>query len=130
MAWYSRAFPTIALCFGALACAPSSGRDGSSVPSRRALLGDEIQAASVTTAYDAVSRLRPEWLRRRGQISFRNPGAGEVVVYVNGMRRGGPAALSGITAASVVQMEFLSGTVATTRYGSGHGGGAILVDTR
>jgi len=129
MADFLKVAAPIVLGVVALACA-SSPRSEGSVSSRRMLLGDEIQTASVATAYEAVSRLRPEWLRRRGQISFRQPDAGEVVVYVNGMRRGGAAALTAVTALSVVRMEFLSGTVATTRYGTGHGGGAILVDTR
>jgi hypothetical protein len=119
----------VAFCAAVLACAPPP-QNGATPASRRALLGEEIQAASVTTAYDAVARLRPEWLRRRGQISFRDPDAGDVVVYLNGMRYGGIGALAGIGAESVVQMEFVNGPVATMRYGTGHGGGAILVRTR
>ena len=115
----------------ALACS-SSTQAGARAPSasRRVLLGDEIQAVPAANAYEAVSRLRPEWLRRRGQISIRDPGAGEVVVYLDGVRFGGPGALRNIRAESVVHMEYLDASDATTRFGTGHGGGAILIRTR
>ena len=119
----------MAMCVGALACAPATQTAGTA-PSRSVLLGDEIQAASVGTAYQAVARLRPEWLRQRGRMSLRNPGAGAVIVYLNGLREGGVTALDGISAETVLAMEFLSGSEATTRFGTGHSGGAILVRLR
>jgi hypothetical protein len=119
----------IALGVAVSACAPATQTAGT--PSaRRTLLGDEIRAASVVTAYEAVARLRPEWLRRRGQISVRDPGAGDVLVYLDGMHYGSARALNTIRAEGVLQMEFLSGPEATMRFGTGHAGGAILVQTR
>ncbi|HXF94649.1 MAG TPA: hypothetical protein VNI61_00975 [Gemmatimonadales bacterium] len=105
-------------------------RPTGAAPSRALLLAEEIQAVSATTAYEAVSRLRPEWLRRRGQISIQDPSAGEVVVYLDGVRYGGPGSLTSIRAEMVLQMEYLDGNDATTRFGTGHAGGAILVRTR
>jgi hypothetical protein len=93
--------------------------------SRRILLGDEIRASSAATAYDAVAALRPEWLTRRGRVSVRS--AGELVVYVDGMRQGGVTSLRSIRATDVFQMEYLDGPSATVRFGTGHGGGVILV---
>ena len=119
----------IALAVASLACAQATQTTGTGT-SRRTLLGDQIRAASVSTAYDAVARLRPEWLRRRGPISVRRPEAGEVLVYLDDMRYGETRMLHSIPAESVLQMEFLSGSEATTRYGTGHGGGVILVRTR
>ena len=120
----------VSLAFSACAgAAPTPGAMGPST-SRRVLLADEIRAVSATDAYEVVQRLRPEWLRRRGQTSLRNPSAGEVVVYLDGVRYGGPRSLEGVRAESVVQMEYLDASDATTRFGTGHGGGAILVRTR
>jgi hypothetical protein len=112
-----------------LACAQAT-QTGGTVALRNVLLGDEIQAATVATAYEAVARLRPEWLRQRGRVSIRDPGAGALVVYLNGMRQGGASALEGIAAENVAGMEYLNGSEATTRFGTGHGGGAILVRMR
>ena len=91
------------------------------------LLEHEIRGAQVATAYQVVARLRPEWLRRRGRVSLRDPTAGAVVVYLNGMRQGGASALDAIMAETVLEMEYLNGQEATTRFGTGHGGGVILV---
>jgi hypothetical protein len=56
-----------------IGCAPASGTSGTSrtaaVPRKGNLLtAEEIAAAhaDVTTAYDAVARLRPNWLAPRG----------------------------------------------------------------
>jgi len=110
------------------ACAAAS-RTGERAPSRRILLGDEIKGSTASTAYDAVAALRPEWLVRRGRVSVRNPSAGELVVYMDGMRQGGVASLRSISAGSILQMEYLDGPSATVQFGTGHGGGVILVRT-
>jgi len=94
------------------------------------LLEDEIRGAQVATAYQIVARLRPEWLRRRGRASVRDPTAGAVIVYLDGMRQGGVSALNAIVAETVLEMEYLNGQEATTRFGTGHGGGVILVRLR
>ncbi len=117
----------IAGCLVAVACGPAP-RTAEPTPSRRVLLEDEIRGAQVATAYQIVARLRPEWLRRRGRASVRDPGA--VVVYLNGMRQGGVSVLDAIVAETVLEMEYLNGQEATTRFGTGHGGGVILVRLR
>jgi hypothetical protein len=94
------------------------------------LLEEEIRGVQVATAYQIVARLRPEWLRRRGRASVRDPTAGAVIVYLNGMREGGVRALDVIGAETVLEMEYLNGQEATTRFGTGHGGGVILVRQR
>lgn len=114
-----------------VACsAVTAARSTGSPTSRRVLLGDEIRAKSAIDAYEAVSRLRPDWLRRRGQVSIRDRRAGEVVVYLDGVRHGGPRSLANIRIEMVLAMEYLGASDATTRFGTGHGGGAILVRTR
>lgn len=112
----------------AVACSTTTRSTGA-VPSRATLLADEIGTTAASSAYEVVSRLRPEWLRRRGQISMRDPSAGEVVVYLDGVRYGGARSLEGIRAEIVEQMEFLDSSEATMRFGTGHAGGAILVRT-
>jgi hypothetical protein len=131
----------VALILGAalapgLGCA-GAGRTGGSEPptasraaSRRVLLSDELHGVTAVDVYEAVQRLRPEWLRRRGQISIQDPTAGEVVVYLDGVRFGGPRSLQNVRIESVQHMEYLDAGDATMRFGTGHGGGAILVRTR
>ena len=118
-----------------VACAPHTAGTSPEPSTGRSkdlslLRADEIQTVSVVSAYDAVVRLRPSWLRRRGPVSVTQPDAGQVVAYVDGMNVGGVDALARVPVSAVIEMQYLSGSDATTRFGVGHGGGAILVRTR
>lgn len=90
----------------------------------------EIEAASVSNAYDAIARLRPAMLRGRGQSSIQTPGNDLPIVYVNGLRSGTIEHLRNIPAQDIQQIRFIGASDATTRYGTGHTGGIIEVTTR
>jgi hypothetical protein len=109
-----------------MACASSGPRSGSSAQ-REILTAEEIAAANVGTAFEAVRQLRPEFLRSRGTMSMRDPSGEYAVVYVNGMRMGGPEQLNTIRAGDVASIRFVSASDATTRWCTGHAGGAIEV---
>jgi hypothetical protein len=88
----------------------------------------DIQALDgVATALEAVRALRPQFLRPRpsGSIRYRQPVP--IAVYVNGARRESIAALDQIRADAVIEIRWLSGNEATTRFGTNHESGAILV---
>jgi hypothetical protein len=107
------------------ACA-SSGQPGQSRPRRNSNLitREELSELSVSTAYEAVRRLRPGWLQGRGR-------SGLPVVYRNNSRWGGdPRSLESIQINAISEMRFLNARDATTRYGTGFSGGVILVVTR
>jgi hypothetical protein len=88
---------------------------------------EEIQASGdVQNAYDLVQRLRPTWLTFRGPSSI-NLATPELVVYFNGVRRGGPDSLRELELRGVKELRHLRGTDATQRFGTGHENGAILV---
>lgn len=116
-----------ALALGATGCA-SGGGGGSARPagatSNRIVL-EEIQALGQVSGLQAIERLRPRWLQSRAGIGGDPP-----VLYVDGARRGSLGDLSSLRAADIEQMEYMSGSDATTRFGTGHGGGAIMVTSR
>jgi hypothetical protein len=106
----------------ALAGCATAG-DGPRVNPNR-ITAEELDAREFNTAFDAVQTMRPQW--------FRGDRAGTnvpVTVYLDGSRMGGPDALRQIRAEGVVSMQFLSASEASTRFGMGHAGGAILVST-
>lgn len=91
----------------------------------------EVRAAGVSNALEAVQRLRPAMLRQRGSQGFSDTQANAgIVVYVDGIQAGGVAALANVQALSVKEIRFISAADATTRFGTGHPMGAILVVTR
>jgi hypothetical protein len=80
--------------------------------------------------YQAVQRLRPQWLivRARGGASGR--GSGErVVVYLDGTRYGGIGSLRQISLGGIEEVRYYNSSEATNRFGTGHGAGAIVVLT-
>lgn len=84
-------------------------------------------ADSVNSAWEVVQRLRPQWLRSRGQVSVMS-GEGDLpIVYVNNARFGELIVLQNIEAPSVKEMRFVRAADATTRWGTGHPAGAIEV---
>lgn len=90
----------------------------------------DVEASSARNAYDLVQSLRPQWLRGRGATSLRNTQPALPVVYVDGMRFGPVESLRQLTVESLQRLEFMSAPDATNRFGTGHGGGALLVQTR
>jgi len=119
------------LALAALAAVGCASRSGASPSGTRDLLrSDEIERISAVTAYDAVRQLRPEWLRRRGRSSMQNANAEILVIYLNGTRLGNVQMLSGVAAGSILEILHLDAADATTRFGTGHGGGALLIRTR
>ena len=104
--------------------------EGRPTRDRNVLTAAELERVAVETAYDAIQRLRPDFLRPRGRLSLENPAASLPVVYLDDIRLGGPDALRTIRVADVHEIRYLSASDATTRYGTGHPGGVIAVITR
>jgi hypothetical protein len=129
-----RTYNTLLLAAGLLllaACA-STGSGTSSNPNV-ITAADVQEAANYSSAYQLVERLQPQWLRKRsGGITFNEVNEemeGDVVVYVNDVRVGGPDALRDVSVDAVERIEYLDAARAA-RYGTGHQHGAILVTTR
>ena len=114
----------VALVLGACA-AGASGGSGMN-PDRISRM--EIDEAGPTSAYDLIQKLRPIWLRKRGQTSFTQEG--DVVVYLDGTRLGEREALRTVSSVNLESLEFIDAGRATNRFGSGHVYGAILLRTR
>jgi hypothetical protein len=125
---------SLALLFVAIGCAPAAeGAGGSTAPrmNRNVITAEEIAATErAGSAYEIVQALRPNWLRTRAGGTVTNPGAGEPVVYVDGIRMGGTNMLRQIERSGIVTLQYLDAKDATTRFGTGHSGGVIMVGTR
>ncbi len=107
----------------------SSARPGTPPPANPNLLTrNEIARAGTSNAYDLIQKLRPLWLRKRGEGSFFQQS--DIVIYLDGTRMGGPDSLKEINSTDIDSLRFLDARQATVRFGSGHVHGAILVKTR
>ena len=124
------------------ACSGNAATTKSSTPADAAAAGrsnrdlitrEQIDAnPGSQDAYEIVSRLRPEFLRERGAMSLSvgAPARALAVVYLDGVRRGGPEVLKTIRSQELQEIRFVSATDATTRWGTDHAGGAIEVKLR
>ena len=81
------------------------------------------------TAYDVIQRLRPHFFRTRSSGSIQRPTPVAIKVYVDGTLRGSILSLREILATAVISILYLDGSDATTRYGTDHENGAIVVRT-
>lgn len=109
----------------------SPGRLGSLDGGQASITQEDLERVDVPTAFMAVERLRPDWLRTRGPTSPRTPGGNLPAVYVAGVRQqAGLEALRQVRLGDVLEIQYLSAVDATTRYGTDHAGGAIIVVLR
>ncbi len=125
-----RRSPFLVLAF--LVFAACASNPGSDSPGRQrdVITAEEIAQLNVATAFDIVRQLRPEYLRSRGTMSLREGGSEYAVVYMNGMRLGGPEQLHQIRASDVQTIRYINASDATTRWGTGHTGGVIEVTVK
>lgn len=125
--------PAVAAPAAAAAPAPAA----TAAPARRPARGSanviveaELAASGAQNALEAIKLLRPTMLIARGGITSEQPGGIEIVIYVDGTRAGNRDALTAIPVSRVREVRFLNAADATTRFGTGHNLGAILVTTK
>jgi hypothetical protein len=114
----------VAVALTVVACS-STGATGARRSSSSVITAEDLAEVPELNCYEAVQRLRPSWLRTRGRVSM--SGQQGIRLYVDGISRGYVEELASIRANAVERMRHLSGPEATSRFGTDHGDGAILV---
>ena len=96
------------------------------LPSRELLGEAEIQNAHASTAYEAITRLRPNFIRwQRSATGFERR-----LVYVDGTLMGGLEWLQVIPAADIHEVRLLTPLTGSGMYPLNNAGGAIVITTR
>lgn len=92
--------------------------------------------SGLTTAQDAIQRLRPNWLRppmgRNASAGMLGDGpskTSEPIVYVDEVRQPNLEALRTVAALKIVEIKYLDQNRAVQMMGPGHEAGAILITT-
>ncbi len=126
----------LVVAVAALGCA-SGGSDPGTLPNaptsrkNNVLTFEEISGAhaDVATAYDAVARLRPNWLASHGVTSTVANGGGTeyATVYVDGQPYGDITALRNIPAYHVGEFRYYNITEAGAKFGL-RGGSSGVID--
>lgn len=119
----------LALLPGAVACTHAANRPDSF--SSQVILADEIARSRAATAYDAVAKLRHNFLSDRGPTSILDRSAPRVPnVYLDGMPYGTLAALNNIPAEQIASIRLYRAGEAQYRFGSDNPAGVIEVTTK
>lgn len=122
----------LAVAMSLAGCASSGAESGSQRPSRQGnlLTQEELLATQHTNVHDALAVLRPNWMAERGPMSFQNPEAGQVRVYLDFVDAGGVSYLRQLRVREVLSLQFLNSMEAAQRFGlRTNSGPVILVNT-
>ena len=99
-------------------------------PARNVLTAAEIVASKVSDAYQAVTQLRPDFLRRRSNAATLTPlRPNAITVYLDELPFGNVESLRQIPLERVRIIRYLTPFDAELRWGGSHPTGAILVST-
>jgi hypothetical protein len=114
---------------GAPANAKSSGSRSQDVIGEAEI---SAHARDATTALQLIQTLRPQMLRSRGLTSMRDTSEESTLprVYVDEVSYGNVNTLSSLNTSQIKEIRFVNARDATTRWGTDHMGGVILVTTK
>jgi hypothetical protein len=121
-----------------LGCSSASGTSGTGArePARgspKMLTAEEIAAshADVVTLYDAIARLRPNWLVSHGPMSSDPANSSLASVFVDGQQYGDLNSLRNIAAYNAAVIRYYDITEAGAKFGVRGGyGGAIEITSK
>jgi len=112
----------------ATGCASSKTAAQTGAPHRstgNVIGGEELTGTGATNVYEALQRLRPQWLT---SARIRRGGSGdELVVYLDSNRYGTLTSLQQLSVGGIQEVRYYGASEATNRFGTGHTGGAIVV---
>jgi hypothetical protein len=108
-----------------LSCAPPAtaraSRDSNVITS------EEIVASQTTNAYDAVRRLRPNFLNSRGPTTINGGGSAYARVYLDRVLFGDINSLKNLSVNGIREIHYYNGPEASGRFGLDNTAGAIEV---
>jgi hypothetical protein len=124
----------VAVVAVAMACAPTpSTFDLVDTPTSAPRWAEVLTAEEITntkaeevTAYEAVSRLRPNWLAAHGVTSFTKPSTAYAMVYMDDQKYGDLNMLKNFKAFQVAEMRYYDVTQAGARFGVAAGNGGVI----
>ena len=98
--------------------------------SRNVLTREQLAATNSDNLYDALSKLRPEWLTSRGPTSVSDATPTMASVYMNGTMLGKADALKDMRILDVTEVRYWDAGQASARFGMGHPRGVIEITRR
>jgi CRISPR/Cas system-associated exonuclease Cas4 (RecB family) len=124
----SRALMLVTLtAFVVVACTNATTQGRSARANATQLTQSELAAANSDNLYDAIARLRPEWLSSRGATSVTDAAPTMVDVYMNGTLLGKADYLRQVRLLDVSEVRYWDAGQASARFGMGHPRGVLEI---
>ena len=111
-----------------IACSRATETGGSA--SSNVITQAEIERSGAVNAYEAVQKLRSNFLTDRGKTTILGRSSSKPIVFLDGVQFGEIQSLRNISATQVRSIQLYRAWEAQQRYGNGVTGGAIEVTTR
>jgi hypothetical protein len=108
------------------ACAGATTQ-GSSTRRPNVLTQEQLAATNSESLYDAINKLRPEWLSSRGPTSVTDATPTAVSVFANGNLLGKADYLQQMRILDVTEVRYWDAGQASARFGMGHPRGVIEI---
>jgi hypothetical protein len=125
-----RSILLVGVLAASIACA-STGTSASGVRRDPNLISEqEIATSNGSNAYEVVSRVRPAFLKQRGQTTITQGGSMYATVYVNSQQYGDVTSLRGISADQIREIRYYNASEAVAKFGSQNGTGVIQIITK
>ena len=110
---------------GALGCASAAKQGETSRSARNQLTREELARANSSNLYDAIAKVRPEWLASRGPTSVTNSTPTSADIFMNGSMLGAADYLKQLGVIDVSEVRYWDAASASARFGMGHPRGVI-----
>jgi hypothetical protein len=122
---------TLALAWlAAAACARPAVESAGAPGSRTVLTQQQLSATNARNLYEAIEKLRPDWLTSRGPTSVTDDSPSVASVYINGTMIGKADALRDFAILDVTEVRYWDVGQASARFGMGHPRGVIELSRR
>ena len=114
---------------GAIGCTSGAGSAGTPrVQADRNVINQvELESVGSTNLYELIEKVRPNFLRSRGQTSLNTSGQEYPAVYVDGRPYGDIASLRTIITSQVALVHYYDAPAAAARFGAINAPGVIDV---
>ena len=108
-------------------CVSAASQTGSAPSSNNRLTRTQLASSNLDNLYDAIAKLRPEWLSSRGPTSVTDATPTSVSVFMNGSMLGKGDYLKQVSLLDVTEVRYYEAAQASARFGMGHPRGVIEI---
>jgi hypothetical protein len=120
-------FLRVAVSLVLAGCASANTQGRSERGNGNLLTQQQLAATNSDNLYDAIAKLRPEWLSSRGPLSVSDPTPSAVSVFMNGNLLGKADYLREMRLLDASEVRYWDAGSASVRFGMGHPRGVIEI---